>query len=145
MAAYAECSLVVIVLIKVACGFTEFSNDSKTMMMLISKIGDLERKVTKMEKNERQMTDSIRALIQTNAQLRLSNSEHEKIEHTVETRLRELEKKLNDKDSVMEELANILEFRGKDHVDVCVKSGIPACRDETNEAKGSEERSKVYN
>ena len=146
--------VVYIMMFKNIYGFTELSNgnngDPKLMMKLMEKIDALERKVEKMEKNEKPTMDSIRALIQTNVQFRLSISEHKKIEQTLEKRLKELEKKSKDKDRVIEMLKNIFEFRRSGSKDFCVKSGIPSCIDVEKETHShnvseSRDRSKFHN
>ena len=61
--------------------------DQTIMMKLIGKLDILEGKVTKLEKNELQMKESIRALIETNAKLRIENLELGKRVGNVETEL----------------------------------------------------------
>ena len=79
----------VILLFQISFGFTGLSNNnnglkSKLTLKLIEKIGDLQWKVTKLEKNEKQMMESIRALIQTNAHFRLANMDFQKRPSNIE-------------------------------------------------------------
>ena len=70
--------------------------DQTIMMKLIEKLDTLEGKVTKLEKNELQMKESIRALIETNAKLRIENLELGKRVGNVETELNHMRKTGND-------------------------------------------------
>ena len=75
------------------------TSDGKLMMKLIEKLDILERKVTKLEKNELQMKESIRALIETNAKLRMENLQLDQRVENLET---ELNQKRKTVDNIME-------------------------------------------
>ena len=144
--------LVVFILNKISCGFTDFSKDNnidlKLMMKLIEKISELERNVTKLEKNEKQMMESIRALIQTNAQSRLATMELQKRLTNVETemkdnvskeladRLKNLEEESKEKEHVINNLVERLEYLKEGDYGSCVKSRIPPCSEEKGERLG---------
>ena len=66
--------------------------DQKLIMKIIEKIGFLEKKITKLEKRDEQMQDSIRALIANDARMRLENSEIGKRITDIESKIGELGK-----------------------------------------------------
>ena len=70
--------------------------NEKLMMKLIEKLDILERKVTKLEKNELQMKESIRALIETNAKLRMENLQLDQRVENVETEFNQKREKVDD-------------------------------------------------
>ena len=94
--------------------------DQKLIMKLIEKIGFLEKKITKLEKRDEQMQDSIRALIANDARMRLENSEIGKRITYIESKIGELGKS----NSNLVELFDNLKH-GTDGV--CVKLNIPQC------------------
>ena len=146
-------SFVVFLLLQISFGSTHLSQrnnglDSKITLKLIEKIGDLERKVSKLEKNEKQMMESIHALIQANAQFRLANMEFQKrlknieqeakenVNKELDDRLKKLEKRLREEDNLIESVEEKLGYQTQGEKGSCEKSQIPACREDNVETVG---------
>lgn len=96
------------------------NEDSTTISKLIEKINNLEQN---MEKKEKQIKNSIRALIETNARLRLTNFELEK-------RVKALEKISAENEKAIQDLTNVLEYNPEIDDRSCLKAGISDCNAE---------------
>ena len=132
---------------QISFGFTGLSNNnnglnSKITLKLIENIGDIQWKVTKLENNEKQMMESIRALIQNNAQFRLANMEFQKrlsnieqdkkdnVNKELENRLKNLESKLSEQDSAIENKSERVGYQTQSENGSCEQSNVLSRREE---------------
>ena len=130
---------VALLLLGISFGFTDLSNsnnrfNSNLMSNLVEKIGDLERKVIKLERNGKQMMESLRVLIQTNAQFQLTNMDFQNRLKNIEQecningykerddRIKNVIARLRKHDEVTENSDEQFKYRAQDKVKLCEKS-----------------------
>ena len=142
MAVYMEYMLfVALLLLGKSFGFTDLSNsnnrfNSNLMSNLVEKIGDLERKVIKLERNGKQMMESLRVLIQTNAQFQLTKMDFQNRLKNIEQecningykelddRIKNVIARLRKLDDVTDNSDEQLKYHARGKVKLCEKSRI---------------------